>query len=97
MVRVLGPLPPATLCSTCFRVLEAVHQAFVGHVAWFYVVECALPRIFLCRGVHNSNLVSRLVETLEASSHFSTPPYGKFNLISAHGWLSPLLHFTRPP
>jgi len=83
VVRVLGPLPPA-LCSTCFRVLEAVHQAFVGHVAWFYVVECAFSRIFHSRDAQDSNLVSCFVETLEASSHFSTPPYGKSKLISAH-------------
>jgi hypothetical protein len=40
-VFLTGPLSSAELVlnARCFRVLEAVHQAFVGHVAWFYVVE----------------------------------------------------------
>ena len=38
MVRVPGPRGVAQLSSS-IRILEALHQAFVGHIAWYYIVE----------------------------------------------------------
>lgn len=38
MVRVPGPRGVARRSSS-IRILEALHQAFVGHIAWYYIVE----------------------------------------------------------
>ncbi|KAF8490830.1 hypothetical protein F5888DRAFT_1807870 [Russula emetica] len=41
MVRASSPASATTRCLTWIRILEALHQAFVGHIAWYYIVDNA--------------------------------------------------------
>jgi hypothetical protein len=39
MVRASSPASATTRCLLWIRILEALHQAFVGHIAWYYIIE----------------------------------------------------------
>jgi hypothetical protein len=80
--------PP--ICSTCFRVLEAVHQAFVCHVTWFYVVEWVSRVFFFLQG--HLTLSLRVQQLWKPPRATRPPSLVSTPLISAHACLP-----TRPP